>query len=53
MKNTIFECHQRNKNGLLEVKYKADTQNQAIQWLKNNGGGVYKNILHQFQMSVS
>jgi hypothetical protein len=38
MKNTIYECHQSNKNGHLEIKHNADSESDAIKWLENNGG---------------
>ena len=53
--NTIYECLQ-NKPGYIpeqwELVYNASTEKEAIEWLELNGGGIYRNILHQFNCKV-
>ena len=44
---TVYECIQR---GII-VHYAASDQT-AIEWLENNGGGIFKNTLHNFQINV-
>ena len=51
---TIYKCCKQGKdvNKTLIVVYEAKTEIEAIEWLENNGGGVYKNTLHNFQFYV-
>ena len=48
---TIYQCLQV-KNGHMQVVNCEKTEKLAISWLKKNGGGVYKNILHNFKFNV-
>ena len=55
MKNTIYHClkvDHRYTPPLEEVVYKADTSEEAYRWLENNGGGLYRNILHHVEFTV-
>ena len=53
-KKTVYECHKELKdvNKTTRLVHYADTQAQAVEWLEKNGGGVYKNTLHNFSMTV-
>ncbi len=44
---TIYHCIQ----GPSVARY-ADTETEAVKWLEGNGGGVYRNSLHRFDMPV-
>lgn len=48
MKNTIYECSQKGV-----VVYSGDTEEDAVNWLEQNGGGLFKNILHNYQYTVN
>jgi len=51
---TIYQCLKRGPdvNKSLILKHEADTQKEAVEWLEKNGGGVYRNILHNLQYEV-
>jgi len=51
---TIYKCCKQGKdvNKTLQVIHEAATEELAIEWLEKNGGGIYKNILHNFQFYV-
>ena len=53
-RKTVFECHKEAKdvNKSLRLVHYAETETQAIAWLEKNGGGVYRNTLHNFSMEV-
>jgi hypothetical protein len=34
------------------IVHEASTQSEALSWLENNGGGIYRNILHNFDCIV-
>lgn len=55
MSETVYQCCKRcnDVNGSPIPAHYADTETEAIEWLKRNGGGVYRNLLHQFQMEVA
>lgn len=56
MRDTIYQCIKpdaRYKPTLMNIVHKARTAAEAIEWLENNGGGVYRNLLHQFDMAVA
>ena len=44
---TIFQCVKNNC-----IIHEAATERDAIEWLENNGGGIYRNILHKFEYRV-
>ena len=52
---TCFQCYkidQRYNPVLRTLVYEADSEHKAIEYLKENGGGIYKNILHNFEVLV-
>lgn len=51
---TIYQCCKcgNDVNKALQPVHYAKTEKEAIQWLEKNGGGVYKNLLHNFQFHV-
>lgn len=53
-RQTIYQCCQKGKdvNQSLSITHYADTEKEAITFLENNGGGVYRNTLHNFQFTV-
>ena len=53
--STIYTCCKEGKdvNKTLKVVHYASTEELAMKWLENNGGGIYRNILHNFQLYVS
>lgn len=54
MSKTIYHCCKRIKGvpEYLDIVHYANTEAEAIKWLENNGGGIYKNDLHNFQFEV-
>lgn len=52
---TIYEARQYDKR-YIPIKYKivyyGQNEKDVIEWLENNGGGFYKNTLHQFEYYV-
>ena len=44
---TIYQCWQKGK-----LKYSPNTAEAALQWLSDNGGGLFKNDLHKYQFEV-
>ena len=53
--NTIYHCLAVDKRYIpprRTVMYQALTEKEAIEWLENNGGGVYRNTLANFEMKV-
>lgn len=44
---TIYQCYQ---NGRLV--HSPDTEGAALQWLSENGGGIYQNVLHHVAFPV-
>ena len=52
---TLYECLKEGKdvNQTTSVVHFAESHNDAVTWLENNGGGVYRNALHRFQFRVS
>ncbi len=52
---TIYQCCRKGKdveNTPLPVHCEP-TQVEAIKWLEENGGGIYRNILHNIQFTVN
>jgi hypothetical protein len=49
---TVYECWQRNSSGSLVLIHEAETERKALEYLSENGGGIYKNVLHSFNMEV-
>lgn len=52
---TIYQCLQidnRYSPPIKKVVFEAASEVGAIDWLEQNGGGVYKNILHNFEFTV-
>ena len=53
--STVYKCIKPDTRYIptqMNVVYQAQTQKEAIEWLENNGGGIYKNVLHGFQYEV-
>jgi hypothetical protein len=53
--STIYECVKPDKRytpTVMNTIHYAATQKEAIEWLENNGGGIYRNKLHNFQYEV-
>ena len=52
---TIYECCKQDNdvNKTLLLIHNAKTEKEAINWLEQNGGGIYRNILHGFQFYVA
>ena len=53
--STVYQCCKQGKdvNKTLTVIHCADTEREAIEWLEKNDGGIYRNILHNFQFYVA
>lgn len=53
---TVYHCKQPKDGKYIPPQYdivhQADTEAEAIEWLEDNGGGVYENVLHNFTMNV-
>lgn len=52
--STIYECCKIRSdvnNTPYPVHY-AKTEYEAIKWLEDNGGGVYRNLLHKFSCDI-
>jgi len=52
--DTIYQCCKQGKdvNETPQKVHCEPTQALAIEWLKKNGGGIYRNVLHNFQYYV-
>lgn len=53
--STVYQCIKSDARYIptrMTVVYEAETQKEAIEWLENNGGGIYRNTLHGFQYNV-
>ena len=53
---TVYQCIKPDTRYIpahMVVVHEADSQLDAIEWLENNGGGVYRNLLHNFDMTVN
>jgi hypothetical protein len=35
------------------IVYESPTESEAIEWLQNNGGGIYRNILHHTNCPIT
>lgn len=52
---SIFQCLTKDDRyvpPVLTVVHEAESEVAAISWLEKNGGGIYKNLLHNFSMKV-
>ena len=50
---TIYQCYALGNDGKhLSAVHHERTEWKALVWLSQNGGGVYKNNLHNFKMTV-
>jgi hypothetical protein len=55
MKNTIHEAYTVDDKTIpktLKLVFCGDTLQETADYLAKNGGGVYKNVLHNFQYRV-
>jgi len=52
---TVYQCCRQGKdvNKILQPIHCEPTQADAIKWLEANGGGIYRNILHNIQFYIS
>jgi hypothetical protein len=53
--STIYECLRKDKRYIPTkyiLLYNAPSEKEAIEYLEQNGGGIYRNILHRFEMEV-
>ena len=53
---TVYQCIKPDSRYIpkrMAVVHEADTQLEAIEWLENNGGGVYRNLLHCYDMTIN
>ena len=56
MKHTIYHCLTIDNKTVPPTRvltYEADTHLEAVHYLENNGGGLYRNILHNLEYMVS
>jgi hypothetical protein len=53
--STIYECCKQGKdvNKTQQEVHCEPTEALAIEWLEKNGGGIYKNVLHNFEFYVA
>lgn len=52
---SIYQCIKKDNRyipPLARIVYEAATEEEAIEWLEKNGGGVYRNILHNFDCEI-
>jgi hypothetical protein len=52
---TIYQAIQYDKRYIpikCNIVYYGQTEEDVIEWLENNGGGYYRNVLHQFEYYV-
>ena len=52
---TIYQClklDDRYTPPLMSVMHEASSEREAIAWLEENGGGIYRNLLHRFDCEV-
>lgn len=55
MKHTIHHClsyDNKTTPPTRKLTYEADTEQEAIRYLEKNGGGLYRNILHNLEYKV-
>ena len=55
MKQTIYHCikaDERYAPTKYELVHQAETERDAIIYLEENGGGIYRNVLHNFSYYV-
>ena len=45
--DTVYQCFQKSY-----LVHSAKTERGTLVWLSENGGGIYKNILHAFKSEV-
>lgn len=52
---TIYQAYKVDKRYIpskYTLVYCGQTEKDVIEWLENNGGGVYRNVLHRFEYYV-
>lgn len=52
---TVYECVKvdlRYRPSQKAIIHYAQTELEALEWLSNNGGGLYRNTLHNFEFNV-
>jgi len=53
---TIYQCLKRDNRytpPMMTVVHEAKSSSEAVRWLENNGGGIFRNLLHNFDCSVA
>lgn len=53
--STIYQCikpDNRYKPPIKTVIFEASSEKEAINWLEQNGGGIYRNTLHNFECGI-
>ena len=51
----IYQCLQKDERftpPIFRTVCEKPTEKEAIEYLENNGGGIYRNLLHQFDCGV-
>ena len=49
---TVYKCTRQRKDRSTEAIHYEKTQEGAIRWLEQNGGGIFENTLHKFKFKV-
>lgn len=52
---TIYHCLQIDSRSIPPqriLRHEAKTEADAMRWLEENGGGTYRNILHNFDLTI-
>jgi len=49
---TVYKCTRQRKDGSTEAIHYEKTQEEAIRWLEQNGGGIFEHTLHRFKFKV-
>lgn len=53
--STVYQCLKQDDRytpPIRRIVFEAATEQKAIDWLESNGGGIYRNILHNFDCPI-
>lgn len=53
---TIYQCIKRDERYTppqTNIVHYAETEKEAMDWLEENGGGIYRNVLHNFDCKIN
>ncbi len=53
---TIYQCLKRDGRytpPMMTVVHEAESSGEAVRWLENNGGGIFRNLIHNFDCGVA